>query len=176
MFSMQNVPALAVLAFLALAACSDKDPQLMRVGTSGDGPDEFAILPSKPLENPTDYASLPQPTPGGANRTDPTPTADAVAALGGKPSRLEPVGVARADSTVVSYASRYGVTNNIRPILASEDLEYRKKNNARLLERWFNVSVYFKAYEKMSLDQQAELARFRKAGIPTPSAPPVFTE
>lgn len=176
MFSMQNAPAIAVLAFLALGACSDKDPQLMRVGTPGDGPDEFAILPTKPLENPTNYASLPAPTPGGANRTDPTPTADAVAALGGKPSRLNSAGVAQSDSTVVSYATRYGVTSNIRPILASEDLEYRRKNNARLLERWFNISVYFKAYEKMSLDQQAELARFRKAGIPTPSAPPEFTK
>ncbi len=42
---------------------------------SGDGfhgPDEFAILPTKPLEMPADVAALPPPTPGAANRADPS--------------------------------------------------------------------------------------------------------
>jgi hypothetical protein len=40
------------------------------------------------------------------------------------------------------------------------------------LERLFNVNVYYKAYRPMSLDQQAELWRWRRAGARTPSAPP----
>ena len=41
-----------------------------------------------------------------------------------------------------------------------------------LLERLFNVNVYFKAYSKMMLDQYAELERWRAIGVPTVGAPP----
>ena len=51
-------------------------------------------------------------------------------------------------------------------------LEWRRDNNGRILERLFNVNVYYRAYEDMSLDQQAELWRWRKRGVRTPSAPP----
>jgi hypothetical protein len=34
------------------------------------------------------------------------------------------------------------------------------------------VNVYYKAYKDQSLDQQAELFRWRKRGVKTPSAPP----
>ena len=49
---------------------------------------------------------------------------------------------------------------------------WRRKNDGRLLERLMKVNVYFKAYAEMSLDQQAELWRWRRAGAKTPSAPP----
>ena len=42
----------------------------------------------------------------------------------------------------------------------------------RMLERLFNVSVYFKAYAPMSLDQYLELLRLRNAGVWTPAVPP----
>ena len=58
------------------------------------------------------------------------------------------------------------------PTLASEDLKWRRDNNGRILERLFNVNVYFKAYQKFWLDQHAELARWRAKGVRTPSAPP----
>ena len=64
------------------------------------------------------------------------------------------------------------MTPGIRETLAAEDLEFRRKNDGRILEKIFNVNVYFKAYKKMWLDQHAELARWRKAGAKTPSAPP----
>ena len=64
------------------------------------------------------------------------------------------------------------MTAGIRQTLATEDLEFRRKNDGRLLERIFNVNVYFKAYRDYALDQYAELARWRKAGARTPSAPP----
>jgi hypothetical protein len=34
------------------------------------------------------------------------------------------------------------------------------------------VNVYYKAYRKQRLDQQAELARWRALGVRNPSAPP----
>ena len=165
--------ATAAVAILTLAACGNSNdvPTLMNVRQPGAGPDEFAILPTKPLVIPENLAELPAPTPGGANRTDPTPTADAITALGGKPGAAG-AGVPAADGALVSQAGRYGVTPGIRQTLASEDLELRRDNNGRVLERLFNVNVYFRAYEPQSLDQVRELERWRARGVRTESAPP----
>ncbi len=161
--------AVIVLA-LAVSACGgDETPNLLNSGATSDGPDEFAILPTKPLQMPDDLASLPAPTPGGGNLADPTPQADAVAALGGRPGAS--VG-ASGDRGLVAYAGRFGVTPAIRETLAAEDLAFRRANNARLLERLFNTNVYFRAYESQTLDSYRELERMRRAGIRTPSAPP----
>lgn len=161
--------ALAVVVLLA--ACSN-DPQLMNIKAGGDGPDEFAIVPTKPLQMPQDLAQLPPPTPGGANITDPTPLADAVGALGGNPSQLAAQGVGAADGALLSHAGRFGTQPGIRAQLAAEDVEWRSKRGRRLLETIARTNVYFRAYEKMSLDQYAELERWRRAGARTPSAPP----
>lgn len=171
MQSARVVLAAAGAAMLLLAACSgDKVPQLMNIRSTTNGPDEFSILPPKPLEMPEDLTALPEPTLGGENLTDPRPFDDAIVALGGTPGKAGTVPA--VDSAIYSAAARKGVTSGIRTTLAAEDLEWRRKNDGRLLERVFDVNVYFKAYRKMSLDQQAELARWRKAGAKTPSAPP----
>lgn len=163
----------ALIASTLLSACGsrNKDPQLLNVRSST--PDEFAILPTKPLQQPESYANLPAPTPGGSNLVDPTPRADAVAALGGNPAALGRQGnIGAGDGALYSHTTRYGVTPGIRETLAAEDLEYRRRNDGRLMERLFNVNVYFRAYLPMSLDQYAELERWRRAGVRTPSAPP----
>jgi len=157
-----------VLTALTLSACgNDKLPNLMNLRSDTNGPDEFGILPVKQLELPKDLANLPEPTPNGSNLVDPTPEADAILALGGKP------GAGSNDAALVAFASRGGVTADIRTVLAAEDLRFRQNNNGRLLERWFKNTVYFRAYLPQSLDQQAELARWRARGVATPSAPPV---
>lgn len=164
--------ALVCMAALLLSACGngDKVPQLMNLRSATNGPDEFAILPSKPLELPDDLTALPDPTPGAGNLTDPNPHADAVAALGG--SLGSAGGIPAGDAGLANYAGRNGVTADIRTTLAAEDLAFRRKNNGRVLERIFDLNVYFRAYERQSLDQHRELARWRKAGARTPSAPP----
>ncbi len=162
---------ISALLLLVLAACSgDRQPELMNLRSETRGPDEFGILPTKPLQMPTDLAALPEPAPGGASLTDPTPQADAIAALGGNPAVLARGGA--GDGAVVAHATRFGVAPDIRSQLATEDLEFRRQNNGRILERLFNVNVYFKAYLAQSLDQHAELARWRNRGIRTNSAPP----
>lgn len=160
-----------ILALFALAACGGSDvPNLLNTGnTPTEGPDEFAIVPSKPLALPDSFANLPSPTPGAGNRADPTPQADAVAALGGRPGAS--VGTA-GDGALVRHAGRFGTTSAIRATLAAEDLDFRRDNDARFLERLFNTNVYFRAYESQTLDSYAELERMRRAGIRTPSAPP----
>ena len=158
----------ALMAVLALSACArDTAPQLMNLRSATNGPDEFGIVPPKALELPSDMAALPPPTPGQANRTDPTPRADAIAALGGDVDRT-----ARGDTRLMTHVARFGVAPDIRETLAVEDLEYRRKNNGRVLERLFKVTVYYRAYAQQALDPQAELAHWRALGLPTPSAPP----
>jgi hypothetical protein len=159
---------LAAVALMALASCggSRREPNLMNLRSATNGPDEFAILPPKALELPPDLAALPEPTPGGGNLTDQNPRADAIVALGGKP------GAGVSDAALVAYASRHGVTPGIRDTLAAEDLRWRQTHNGRLLERIFRINTYFKAYERQWLDVWAELARWRAAGVATPSAPP----
>ena len=76
---------------------------------------------------------LPPPTPGGVNRTDPDPEGDAIRALGGNPERA-----ARASGDVITYASRFGVSPDIRGTLAAEDLEFRRRNDGRLLSGLLN--------------------------------------
>ena len=60
-----GVAVMAVLA-VALSACGNrnKEPNLANFPRTKT-PDEFTVLPSKPLEAPEDYAALPTPTPGG---------------------------------------------------------------------------------------------------------------
>lgn len=157
----------AATAALTLSACDrNRAPSLLNVKSNTEGPDEFAILPNKALEQPENFAQLPAPTPGGGNRADVTPLTDATVALGGNPN-----GGIR-DGGLVNYTSRYGVTPAIRQQLAAEDLEFRRDNNGRILERVFNVNVYFKAYRNQSLDQYGELERLRRLGVRTVSAPP----
>lgn len=164
---------IALAAILAIAGCSGNGaPHLMNVRSTSTSPDEFAILPTKPLKMPTDTSALPAPTPGGANLADPTPDADAVAALGGKPGAIGGQGYPASDSALVAAASRFGVQAGIRQQLDAADLKFRKNHNGRLLDRVFGHSVYFQAYRSMSLDQYKELARWRAAGVETPSAPP----
>lgn len=165
---------LAMMLAVVLSACGagQKEPDLMNIKRGTTTPDEFSILPSKPIEIPTDLAALPAPNVGAANRVDPTPEADAVAALGGNPARLQRTGAPRGDGGLVAQASRFGTDPTIRQDLAAADLEFRKRNNGRILERIFNVTVYYKAYAKQSLDQYRELERFRRAGVRTVAAPP----
>ena len=135
-----------------------------------EGPDEFAILPNKPLEAPPSLAALPPPIPGGPSRADQTPLADAAVALGGRPgARAE---IPAGDGAVVTYARRDGVEPGVRETLAAEDLEARRRGSPRVLERVFGVDTYADVYEDQALDPQRELDRFRRAGIRTPAAPP----
>ena len=91
-------------------------------------------------------------------------------ALGGRPGPAG--GIPAADAALTAQAGRHGTAADIRQVLAAEDLAWRRDNRGRVLERLFNVNIYFKAYEAMWLDQQAELERWRARGVRTVSAPP----
>lgn len=170
---MRSFRALAFLTLPVLAACgSDRDISLRSFQNNAGGPEEFAVLPSKPLEQPRSFAELPPPTPGGSNRTDLTPKADAVAALGGRPSALQPTGIPASEGGLVTYASRKGTNPAIRQTLAQEDEEFRRRQSFLTKFRLFKVDRYYQAYRRESLDSQMTAAQWRRAGAPTPTAPP----
>lgn len=166
--------SLLLIAALALSACGsrDRDVTLTRFNDTGPGPDEFAILPGKPLEQPESYNALPAPAPGGANRTDQNPLADGVAALGGNPNALVPTGVSPSDGALLNHARRYGVTDGIRQVLAKEDAETRRSYGRVNILNIGPNDDYTDAYKRQWLDSYGEAQRLRRLGISTPSAPP----
>ena len=168
-------PVLTILGLglaVALSGCGERDIGLRLVRNSGEGPEEFGIVPNKPLELPQNLSALPQPTPGGENRTDLRPEEDAVAALGGSPARVRESGaVPRGDTALIARASRFGRDPAIRGELAAEDLEFRRRKSLFTF-KIVPQDEYNDAYRRLRLDPYRELDRFRRAGIRTPAAPP----
>ncbi|WP_323777913.1 DUF3035 domain-containing protein [Leisingera sp.] len=157
---------------LAVAGCGQKGLRLIQ--KPGTGPDEFLVLPSKPLSTPENYSSLPAPTPGGVNLTDPNPQAEAVAALGGKPGALVPGnGIPASDAALLTASSRYGVEPGVRETVAEEDAKFRHRNRRVGRIKLLPVDRYEQLYKKQTLDPHAANEQFRRAGAATPSAPPV---
>ncbi len=159
-----------VVAMFVIAGCSNQGLRDLRNG--GLGPDEFLVLPAKPLEEPANYANLPVPTPGGTNLTDPQPRADAVVALGGRASALENQGVPSSDAGLVTYVSRNGVPQNIRQTTSLEDQEFRQRRGRFTRIRLFRTDRYNQVYRSQTLDSFAMEREARRLGIQTPSNPP----
>ncbi|MFQ5623204.1 MAG: DUF3035 domain-containing protein [Paracoccaceae bacterium] len=169
------VPVFACLlcAGLLLTACSEnKKSGLVSklLGTSKRGPDEFLVLPQKPLEMPADFAKLPEPVPGAGNRVDLHPLEDAQIALAGRP--VATTGISRSDQALLAATGALSVPANIREILAREDAQLRADKPGQFLERLFSQDDEMLTYESMMLDPLAELARLRARGVTTPAAPP----
>ena len=160
------------LTVALLAGCSGRDEprELFNLRSDGAGPDEFAVTTNKPLEIPENVASQDLPTPGGTNRADIRPDELIAEALGGRTTS------GFSDQAFVNSASRFGVTENIRSVLAAEDEDFRADAFVRVLERVANVNVYYDVYEEQSLSAYDELARLRRLGIRTPTAPPNVEE
>lgn len=166
---MRNARLIMAVMVFGLSACGE--PSLRELLPPGDGPDEFSIVPTRPLQQPESYSALPQPTPGGANRTDQAPERDAIAALGGQAT--SPVApVPGADAAIVNYASRSGRDPGIRAKLAQEDEAFRKRQARFAQIRIVPEDRYDEAYRRQALDAYATAEAFRRAGVPVPSAPP----
>ena len=171
---MRRAHLVAIVALAGVASCAvvDRDRPLRDLSNNSGEPEEFAIVPNKPLVQPQSYAQLPPPTPGGANRTDQTPKADAVAVLGGNPARLAAgQGVPAGDTALIARASRFGRDSEIRQDLAQKDAAFRRSKSI------FNWSIvpdddYNRVYKPQTLDPYRWLRVYRQAGARTPTAPP----
>ncbi len=161
-----------IVSVLVAAGCTNDN--LRQVGSNGLGPDEFLVLPVAPLESPASFTQLPPPTPGGTNRTDPTPKVDAVVALGGSAQAATSQSIPGSDATLVAHASRNGVPQNIRQTLAEEDEVFRRNRGRFTQFRLFRTDRYNQVYRRQALDPFEVERQARGRGIPTPSAPPGF--
>jgi hypothetical protein len=164
--------SIGLIFVVAISGCAQKG--LRDIRNTGDGPDEFLVLPPKPLSAPENYSSLPTPTPGGQNLTDPNPQAEAVTALGGRPDALLPGNaIPASDSGLVTASSRYGVSPDVRQVLAAEDAAFLKRRRRGGRIKIAPVDRYEQIYSRQTLDPFATNEAFRRAGVATPSAPPV---
>jgi hypothetical protein len=173
MLRLVHVVAIVGLGLTASCGLVRSDKPLHDLRSNQREPEEFGIVPNRPLLDPQSYAQLPAPTPGAANRADQNPKADAVAALGGNAAALNPnTGVPASDAALLARATRYGRDANVRADLAAADAEFRKGKN---IFTWSIIpdDRYNRAYSSQSLDPQAWLQRYRAAGARTPSAPPL---
>ncbi len=161
---MRRVILTAVMV-LTLASCA-RDGGLRPPVDRTDGPDEFAVLPTRPLDIPQNLAALPAPTPGGTNLTDANPKGDAIVALGGRPGAAG--GIPVPEAGLVNSVNRNGVSPDIRATLSAEDAKFRRNRGRFTL---FGRG-YYRAYDKQSLDPYEQLLLYRNAGVQVPSAPP----
>jgi len=159
----------ALIAVTVLAACENKG--LRQIQPRGEGPDEFLIVPAKPLETPESFSALPAPTPGGFNRTDQRPLEDSVASLGGQRSSPN-APIPGADGALVNHASRFGRDASIRATLAAADAQFRKRQSRLTQIRIIQEDTYAQAYRREAIRPGRVAEQFRRAGIPTPTAPP----
>lgn len=159
--------AALMLAPFALAGCGEGGLAggLRRAGIAGT-PDEFMVLPTRPLEMPENLAALPPPTPGVANRVDYQPRTDAIVGLTGRPP---PPG--NADGAVL--VARAGPRDPaIRSELRAEDAEWRRTHHGLLFERLMSKDRDRVVYEQMILNAPDEWERMRARGVKVPAAPP----
>jgi len=112
------------------------------VGVTKTPPDEFAVAPTKPLQLPKDFASLPPPTPGTRSPLQPDPIAEARAVLLGE---TEPVAanarVSASESALLASTGTGDVDPNIRNVLDAEEAERAADRPDFLLNRIFPSSA-----------------------------------
>lgn len=149
-------------------------PNLLQFKNTGR-PDDLSTVTTKPLVFPDLNVGLREPAGSGKNLADRDASDEVIRTLGGTAPERAEAPPAR-DRQLVAYARRYGHDPQIREKLEAADLEYRRRNDGRLLDRVFKVNVYNRVYAPLALDPYAELTRLRQANIRTPAAPPVPAE
>lgn len=161
---------ISALLLALSAACGDTERPLRDMRAAGGGPDEFAVIPVAPLEIPSEL-TLPAPTPGGDNLTDPQPGADAIAALGGSAAAQRIGGISASDGALVAHTGRFGTDSDIRATLAAEDARILQRKRRTNVFNPLNRDRYFSAYTGQVLEPRAESARLRTLGVQVPNLP-----
>lgn len=152
---------------LVLAGCGEAGlAGVLRSSGVGARPDEFMVLPTRPLEMPASLSALPPPAPGTANRVDYRPNAEAVTGLTG---RQGPAGTADGSALV----ARTGTGSpQIRTVVAVENAEYRAQNRGKLFQRWTSRDQEALVYRGQTLDAPTSFETMRARGVGVPAPPP----
>ena len=162
---MKRAATLCTALVLVLAGCGNTN--LRKMESDDKGPEEFTVVPLKPLEQPSNYAALPKPGNATPSITDPTPISDAITALGGTVESRDTTRVPSSDRALIQRTDRFGTTPNIRAMLALEDAQFRENTTTLFQPR----DLYSQLYEAETLDAFAELQKFQAAGVTTPAVP-----
>ncbi|MCY4306858.1 MAG: DUF3035 domain-containing protein [Rhodobacteraceae bacterium] len=154
-----------VVISIALGGCSrnNSEPELVFHKSRG-APDELTLVVYEPIEKPESIAALAPPGTT-RNAADPQPNEDIIRLLGSDGEEKVDGRIPDRDSDLLLYTQRMGADGDIRGILAAEDLEFRRRNQAKPLERLANINVYFAAYSFMALDSREEYQRLRSEGV-----------
>jgi hypothetical protein len=99
------------------------------------------------------------------------PKATLVTELGGRPSSAA-APVPGQDAALVTAASRFGVTSDVRQTLAAEDAEFRRTQSRFTGFQLFPENLYGKVYRSQTLNARATAEAWRRSGATTPSFPP----
>ena len=118
----------------------------MNLKQTGKGPDEFGILPPKPLEMPKTWPNCRRRRRAARTCTDPTREADAIVALGGDPARRA-AAFPQATARWRAMPARYGVTPDIRQHTGRRGSGVPRATIRPPAGTLFNVNVYYKAYK-----------------------------
>lgn len=157
-------------AVLILASCGeDKIAGTLQEASLANGaPDEFLVLPQKPLEIPEDLSVLPTPDPTAGSRVEIDPHAGAKRALGGTGGGYKASG---ADNTVLAAARSRPISPNIRQELRAEDAKKRARPGGFIgFFDLFRVTPREQTiYNDEKLDARDELIKRRAQGVRTPS-------
>jgi len=138
---------------LSVAACGKSEPETVSdadkydpndgfslaklIGATKTPPDEFAVMTTKPLEMPQDFAALPSPNPGQRSPLAADPVAEARSVLLGAP---EPQAAnARVSVSESALLSAAGTTPpaDIRAVLEAEQQAAEAGQQRYLLEDYF---------------------------------------
>ena len=160
--------ALALVAAASLAGCKGQNTLAggLRAAGVGSSPDEFLVLPTRPLEMPENLSALPPPAPGTPNRVDYQPKAEAIAGLTGRSGGI-------ATTNGAALVARAGPRDPaIRSELAAEDVTWRQTHHGLLIPRLLAKDKNTVTYEAMLLNAPAEFERLRALGVQVPAAPP----
>lgn len=157
------IKSIAFFALVSLIACSKN--------SNSKGPDEFLVIPTKPLIMPDNYSNIPLPILGMINRVQYEPRKDILRAFGGNPNLSASKKIKSNEIALLRVTTRRGVDQNIRKKLQTEDLALRKSHPLKVLERIAGKSNKSIAYKGSVLDIELELKRLRKLGIPVTTRP-----
>ncbi len=160
--------SLILIAALGVAACGGDDQAedagvnlANIVGLKKNPPDEFAVIPTAPLELPKDFTALPPPNPGERSRLVSDPVSDArEALLGDSAPKAANARVSTSEAALLSASGSTAASSDIRTVLDAEQAASDDAEQQYLLDRVFPTLRTLRGADQKDL-LQAEEERVR---------------
>ncbi len=160
--------SLILIVALGVTACSGDDQSddagvnlTNIIGTTKNPPDEFAVIPTAPLELPKDFTALPPPNPGERSRLVSNPINDARAALLGETApKAANARVSTSEAALLSASGSTAASSEIRTVLDAEQAASDEAEQTYLLDRAFPALRTLRGADQKEL-LQAEEERVR---------------